>query len=95
MAYGVITEIDLSSSDKHLIGSSLYAECTVTGDTVSKTANIKKLGSSLHSFTLVHGITAHVYFENSNTASSPTLNINQTGAKPIYKYGTTVPGTTP
>ncbi len=35
------------------------------------------------------------YFRNSNTATDPTLNVNQTGAKPIMRYGTTPVGTTP
>ena len=30
-----------------------------------------------------------VKFTNSKSASSPTLNVNSTGAKPIYRYGTT------
>lgn len=43
---------------------------------------------------MIAGTTVHIYFTYSNTAASPTLNVNSTGALPIYKYGTTVPGKT-
>jgi len=44
---------------------------------------------------MIVGTTVRVQFTNSNTATNPTLNINGIGAKPIYKFGTTRPGTTP
>ena len=45
--------------------------------------------------TLLTGVTIHVLFQNSNTAESPTLNVNNTGAKPIYTRGIIPPGDTP
>ena len=33
-----------------------------------------------------------VNFSNDNTAASPTLNVNSTGAKAIKRYGQNVPG---
>lgn len=33
----------------------------------------------------------YIYFTNSNSATSPTLNVNSTGAKPIRLYGNDVP----
>jgi len=40
-------------------------------------------------FTLYEGVTIHIKFQYNNTASSPTLNVNDTGTKPIVQYGTT------
>ena len=40
-------------------------------------------------FKLVTGAHIAVKFTNANTAASPTLNVNSTGAKPIYQSGTT------
>jgi len=36
----------------------------------------------------VKGVTIHIRFTYSNTSSNPTLNVNSTGAKPLYLYGT-------
>jgi hypothetical protein len=44
-------------------------------------------------FTLAAGATVFVKFTNSNTAMPATLNVNSTGAKNIYRYGATSPGT--
>lgn len=50
---------------------------------------------SLESFTnILDGVSVRVLFRYSNTALNPTLNINGTGALPIYRYGTTAPGIT-
>lgn len=43
-------------------------------------------------FTLITGITVHIKFLYKNTATSPTLNINNTGAKGIVIYGNTTAG---
>lgn len=43
-------------------------------------------------FTLITGVTVHIKFLYSNTATSPTLNINNTGAKAIVIYGSTASG---
>lgn len=39
---------------------------------------------SISNFTLTTGACIEVLFSNANTASSPTLNVNSTGALPIY-----------
>jgi hypothetical protein len=44
-------------------------------------------------FILNEGVTVHIKFQYNNTASNPTLNINNTGAKPIVIYGATRAGT--
>lgn len=74
----------------HLIASSAYGTCSTAAATVAKVATIQ----DSQAFTLIAGTTVHIYFTYSNTAASPTLNVNSTGALPIYKYGTTVPGKT-
>ena len=37
------------------------------------------------------GVTIRVKFTNGNSASSPTININNTGAKSVYRFGSTAP----
>lgn len=53
--------------------------CSTTAATAPKVASITS-----GAIQLSEGLEVNVYFENTNTASSPTLNINSTGAKPIY-----------
>ena len=69
-------------------GKMLYAICDskITAATIAKTATI----SPATSFSLYTGATVSVYFPYANTAASPTLNINSTGAKPIYVYGAVI-----
>lgn len=76
----------------HYIASSAYAICTTPSNTAAKIASIQ--GETSNNFTLYNGITVHIRFQYTNTASNVTLNINNTGAKPLYIYGTTRPGTT-
>lgn len=40
-------------------------------------------------FELITGVTVHIKFTYANTASSPTLSINNSTAKPIIQYGST------
>ena len=67
--------------------SLLYGECSTAVATVAKTVTVDS------SFKLVTGATVAVKFSVSNTAASPTLNVNNTGAKEIKRYGTTAPST--
>ena len=59
-----------------------YANCTTGATTVAKTATI-----TTGTFTLEAGARVTVKFANKNTANSPTLNINSTGAKNIFHNG--------
>ena len=59
-----------------------YANCTTGASTVAKTATI-----TTGTFTLEAGARVTVKFTNKNTANSPTLNINSTGAKNIFHNG--------
>ena len=81
------------------IASSLYGYCQTAASTVAKTVSLYTGNSTTTDGTwaagnLFHGLTITVRFRYSNTAANPTLNVNSTGAKRIYKYGTTSPGNT-
>lgn len=67
-----------------------FGSCSTAAATAAKTVT---LDDSM-SFTLEKGASVFVKFTNSNTASNPTLAVNGTTAKSIYRYGSTVPGTT-
>lgn len=69
------------------VGSSLYGTCSTAASTASKVVTMSNFD------TLINGVTIHVKFTNTNTASNPTLNVNNTGAKAIMRYGTTRPST--
>jgi hypothetical protein len=71
----------------HLVGSTLYGTCDTAAGTAAKVATLADFDE------LITGVTVHIKFTYSNTASNPTLNINSTGAKNIYRYGTTAPST--
>lgn len=64
-------------------GKQLFTKCLTASDIATKTATI----TPPTSFSLYVGATVSVTFNESNTATSPTLNVNSTGAKPIYAFG--------
>lgn len=74
----------------HLIASTCYGTCPTAEGTVAKVATIQ----DSQAFSLINGITIHIKFTYSNTATNPTLNVNSTGAKAIKMYGTTATGKT-
>lgn len=84
---GVINKVILDEVT-HVIASSALATCETAAATSSKVATV----NDGQVFTLITGTTIQVKFIYSNTASSPTLNVNGTGAYPIYRYGTTAIG---
>lgn len=59
-----------------------YATCATAAATTAKVATCS-------GFTLTTGAVVAVKFTYTNTAASPTLNVNSTGAKSIAAYGTT------
>lgn len=66
-----------TAGNTHLVGSTLYGTCPTAAGTAAKVvtcANFDKLEI---------GVTIHVKFDNANTASSPTLNVNNLGPKKI------------
>lgn len=58
-----------------------YGTCTTAAGTAAKVA-------TLSGFTLTTGSIVAIKFSNFNTHTSPSLNVNSTGAKPIYDYRT-------
>ncbi|MDD4847313.1 MAG: hypothetical protein PHR53_00910 [Bacteroidales bacterium] len=60
-----------------------YTICSTVAGTAAKTA-------SLNGFVLATGAHVTVRFTVTNTAANPTLNINGTGAKPIYYHGAAI-----
>ena len=60
--------------------TSVYGVCSTAGGTASKTVNVAN-------FSLFTGARIAVFFQYANEANSPTLNINNTGAKPIAVSG--------
>ena len=52
-------------------------------------ANVAKKVVSINNFSLTVGSMIAVKFTKANTANNPTLNVNNTGDKKIYRYGTT------
>lgn len=61
-----------------------YATCSTAAGTAAKTV-------ILDGFTLTTGAVVHVKFNNTNTASNATLNVNSTGAKNIRMNNINVP----
>lgn len=60
-----------------------YGVCSTAGSTAAKTVTLDVSGS----FSLYEGEVIRVKFDNANTAASPTLNVNSTGAKAITRNG--------
>ena len=60
-----------------------YAVTNTAADTAAKTANIAN-------FTLTEGAPVNVKFTYANTATNATLNLNNTGAKPILYKGSPI-----
>lgn len=71
----------------HLVGSTLYGTCSTAAATAAKVVTCSDFT------TLITGVTIHVKFTYANGVANPTLNVNGTGAKSIYRYGTTAPST--
>lgn len=63
--------------------NSYYGTCSTVAATAAKVV-------SLAGFTLVTGAKVAVKFTITNSAANPTLNINNTGAKPIYYRGSAI-----
>ncbi len=66
-------------------GGLMYGTCSTAANQGAKAVDCD-------GFTLSTGVSIRVYFANGNTISTPTLNVNSTGAKSIVKYGTTSVG---
>lgn len=84
----VITASNLNAIQDSIIANTSYTTSSTSAETAAKTA-------SLSDFVLSTGAAVKVKFTYGNTATTPSLNINSTGAKYIKQYGTTAAGTTP
>lgn len=63
------------------IGSNLLGTCATASGTAAKVVTLADFD------VLTVGVTVHVKFTNSNTASNPTLKVGGTSAVPIYRNG--------
>lgn len=98
MASTHVSLITAGGTANRRIASSLYGYCTTAAATAAKTVSLYTGNGTTADGTwaagdLFHGLTITVRFQYANGVASPTLNVNGTGAKPIYKYGTTTPST--
>mgnify|MGYP004644845079 CR=1 FL=1 len=85
---GAVVEISGSGSsgeETNIINytTNTLLTCTTAGATATKTVNCEN-------YALKDGNNIYIKFTNTNTAASPTLNINATGAKNIKYRGTNV-----
>ena len=78
---------NLTNNDKLNALNVYYGECSTESATAAKVITVDD------TFTLQKGATVIIKFTNNNSASSPTLNVNSTGAKPMTRYGTNALGT--
>lgn len=64
-----------------------FGTCETAAGTKAKVATVDG------TFSLVKGATVYIKMTAANSIASPTLNVNGTGDKSIYRYGTTAPST--
>lgn len=74
--YALVSAFDASTAANNKV-TSVYGTCNTTAGTTVKVVVCPN-------FILFEGARIQVTFTNANTANAPTLNINNTGAKPIY-----------
>lgn len=65
-----------------------YGYCTTAAGTVAKTVTVSPAVTEMTA-----GLMVAVKMQYANTASNPTINVNDLGAKAIKRYGTTAAGT--
>ena len=80
MANKVISSFDIGTGDNYTL-SVPYGKCSTAADAVAKTVSVDG------QFALEAGAIVAVRFAATNSATSPTLNVNGTGAKAIYYQG--------
>lgn len=77
--------VDLSSASTAITQiKATYGTCPTAGGTIAKAVTCSD-------FALRTGAVVTVKFTYKNTAANPTLNVNGTGAKPIYLNGSAIP----
>ena len=83
---GYIGKLNPGDGKSYALGATAYGYCETAAATAAKVVDMT-------GFTLVEGATIFVKFKERNNVANPTLNVNGTGAKPIYRYATTRPST--
>lgn len=83
-----VTNLQNTLDGKSAVGHNhlYYGVCSTAANTAAKTVTVDN-------FSLTTGAMVIVKFTYANNVASPTLNVNGTGAKPIYRYGTTAVST--
>ena len=79
MAYA--SKKKLSDNSIVPLGSNLFGVCTTASGTATKTVTMPDFN------VLVEGVTIHVHFDHSNTASNPMLQVGSTSAQAIKRNG--------
>ena len=76
---------DSAGTSHYIVANGItYCTCSTAADVAEKVATVAS-----GRFALLTGATVVVKFTYANSVASPTLNVANTGAKPIYCYGTT------
>lgn len=83
VASNQISIVDVTDGKDGADGKMLYGTCSTEAATAAKV-------STISGFSLYTGVIVSIKFKVTNTAASPTLNINSTGAKPIYYRGAAI-----
>lgn len=97
MASNHVSRVTAGGLTNASIAPSIYGYCTTGTATAAKVVNMYSTantpGAAWDPADLFHGLTIFVRFQYANGAANPTLNVNSTGAKPIYRYNNVAPGT--
>lgn len=87
----VINQIKFNNVE-YAIAASAYGYCETAGGTQAKAVSLSTDSDTTNTaFTLIKGVSVTIKFKNTNSAASATLNVNGSGAKPIYYKGSAVP----
>ena len=78
----LINKINVGGTHYDLGGSMLYGVCSTAAATAAKEVTVNG------NFTLEEGAMVVIKFTEANSVDAPTLNVNNTGAKSMKRYGT-------
>lgn len=85
MAYGIVNVPGVSQEEVVAAKNSFFGGCETSGSVAAKTVTVDS------DFELRDGVEVTVYFDQLNSASNVTLNVNETGAKPVYYQNKPIP----
>ena len=78
-----VGNVKIGSNAAEPVASSLFGTCTTAAGTAAKEVDLANFDY------LLEGVTIKVRFENSNTATNPTLAVGGTTATAIRRYDST------